>query len=39
MSLMGIDIGSSRCKVAVYAENGTLITSSEATYEVKRGAL
>ena len=37
MSLMGIDIGSSRCKVAVYAENGTLITSSEATYEVKRG--
>ena len=37
MSLMGIDIGSSRCKVAVYAENGTLITSSEASYDVKRG--
>lgn len=36
MSLMGIDIGSSRCKVAIYTENGELITSTESPYEVVR---
>ncbi len=36
MSLMGVDIGSSGCKVAVYAENGVLITVAESSYEVKR---
>lgn len=36
MSLMGIDIGSSRCKAAVYAVEGKLITSTESAYEVTR---
>ncbi len=37
MSLMGLDIGSSGCKVSVYTADGALITSAEASYEVLRG--
>lgn len=36
MSLMGVDIGSSRCKVAVYAAGGQFITAAEYLYQVTR---
>ena len=36
MSLMGVDIGSSRCKVAVYTADGTFITAAESPYQVTR---
>jgi xylulokinase len=36
MSLMGIDIGSSRCKAAVYTTDGQLVSATEASYEVTR---
>lgn len=36
MSLMGIDIGSSRCKAAVYTTDGQLVSATESPYEVKR---
>ncbi|HCG63525.1 MAG TPA: hypothetical protein DEZ27_06955 [Sphaerochaeta sp.] len=36
MSLMGIDIGSSRCKAAVYTVQGHLVVSTESAYEVTR---
>ena len=34
MSLMGIDIGSSRCKVAIYSVDGTLISRASTTYQL-----
>ncbi|MFA5467909.1 MAG: FGGY-family carbohydrate kinase [Sphaerochaetaceae bacterium] len=37
MSLMGVDIGSSGCKVSVYTSGGDFITSAEASYDVLRG--
>lgn len=36
MSILGVDIGSSRCKAAVYTLDGQLIVSSEASYDVAR---
>jgi len=34
MSLMGVDIGSSGCKVAVYSVDGMLISTESTTYSV-----
>ncbi|NLO59997.1 MAG: hypothetical protein GX104_02815, partial [Spirochaetales bacterium] len=36
MSLMGIDIGSSTCKAAVYAEHGVQLASGAASYKVMK---
>lgn len=33
---MGVDIGSSRCKVAVYTADGEFITAAESPYQVTR---
>ncbi|MHC1692474.1 MAG: L-fuculokinase [Sphaerochaetaceae bacterium] len=35
MSLVGVDIGSSRCKAAIYSLDGSLIASSVASYSVE----
>jgi xylulokinase len=36
MSLLGIDIGTTACKVAAFSESGQLIASSQAEYDVLR---
>ena len=36
MSLIGVDIGSSGCKVAIYSTDGSLISTASAIYSVRR---
>lgn len=39
MSLIGVDIGSSGCKVAIYSTDGSLISTASALYSVSRNSL
>lgn len=36
MSLLGIDVGTTACKVAAFSDNGRLIASTQAEYDVLR---